>query len=201
MTLSYHLGCLETILVHPTWRENFAGKLHSNFYNIWDLVVSILHKECSFYLKRVKHFRVSCSLGRRKQAEIGKSGYDQLRNITDNTYILMKCLFVLQKMITFLKACLFVCYLLSSLLVFWAERRRPKAWCLLGLAVMPCHDDVMRMNLIKMMMMITTWGESKEGSGPGEGRPRGQPYFLPPGPEHYQYHHHHHHHQQPKSSP
>ena len=38
MTLSYHLGCVETIFVHPTRRQNYAGKLHSTFYNIWDLV-------------------------------------------------------------------------------------------------------------------------------------------------------------------
>ena len=39
MTLSYHLGYLETILVHPTRRQSFAGKSDSTFYNIWDLVV------------------------------------------------------------------------------------------------------------------------------------------------------------------
>ena len=136
MSLSYHLGCLETILVHPTWRENFAGKLHSTFYNIWDLVVSILHKECSFYLKRVKHFRVPCSLGRRKQAEIGKSGYDQLRNITDNTYILMKCLFVLQKNDHFLKG-LSVCllpFILTSCLPSWAPEAQSE------MSARPCRD-------------------------------------------------------------
>ena len=40
MTLSYHLGYLETILVHPTRRQSFAGKLDSTFYNIWDLVIT-----------------------------------------------------------------------------------------------------------------------------------------------------------------
>ena len=39
-TLSYHLSSLETILVHPTRRQSFAGKLHSTFCNIWDLVIS-----------------------------------------------------------------------------------------------------------------------------------------------------------------
>ena len=40
MTLSYHLGHLVTILVKPTRRQRLAGKLHSTFYNIWDLVIS-----------------------------------------------------------------------------------------------------------------------------------------------------------------
>ena len=39
-TLSYHLSSLETMLVHPTRRQSFAGKLHSTFCNIWDLVIS-----------------------------------------------------------------------------------------------------------------------------------------------------------------
>ena len=42
MTLSYHLGYLETILVHPTRRQSFAGKTDSTFYNIRDLVISCL---------------------------------------------------------------------------------------------------------------------------------------------------------------
>ena len=40
MTLSYHLGYLETILVRSTRRQSFAGKTDSTFYNIWDLVIS-----------------------------------------------------------------------------------------------------------------------------------------------------------------
>ena len=39
MTLTYHLSYLETILVHPTRRQSFAGKLHSTFRNIWAFVV------------------------------------------------------------------------------------------------------------------------------------------------------------------
>ena len=38
-TLSYHLGYLETILVHPMRRQSFAGKSDSTFYNIWNLVI------------------------------------------------------------------------------------------------------------------------------------------------------------------
>ena len=34
MTLTYHLSYLETILVHPTRRQSFAGKLHSTLRNI-----------------------------------------------------------------------------------------------------------------------------------------------------------------------
>ena len=36
---SYHLDCLETILVHLMRRQIFSGKFHSIFYNICDLVV------------------------------------------------------------------------------------------------------------------------------------------------------------------
>ena len=39
MTLSYHLGYLETILVHLTRRQGFAGKTDLTFFNIWDLVM------------------------------------------------------------------------------------------------------------------------------------------------------------------
>ena len=39
MTLNYHLGYLETILVHPTRRQSFSGKSDSTFYNIWNLVI------------------------------------------------------------------------------------------------------------------------------------------------------------------
>ena len=44
MTLSYRLGYLETILVHPKTRQGFAGKTNSTFYNIWDLVIFFLLK-------------------------------------------------------------------------------------------------------------------------------------------------------------
>ena len=33
------MSYLEPILVHPVRRQNFAGKLHSTFHNIWDLVI------------------------------------------------------------------------------------------------------------------------------------------------------------------
>ena len=35
-----NLSYLETNLVLPTRRQNFAGKLDSTFYNIWDLVIT-----------------------------------------------------------------------------------------------------------------------------------------------------------------
>ena len=54
-------------------------------------------------------------VGRIKQAETGKSGYyDKLRNVTDNIYLDEVSVCVLQKMITFLKACLSVCNVRSS---------------------------------------------------------------------------------------
>ena len=40
MALSYNLGYQESISVHPTRRQNFAGKVYSIFPNIWEWVVS-----------------------------------------------------------------------------------------------------------------------------------------------------------------
>ena len=48
---------LETILVHPTRRQNFAGKLDSTFHNIWDLV--LYPKEVQ---NRVWHFGLNTGL-------------------------------------------------------------------------------------------------------------------------------------------
>ena len=39
MALSYNLGYQESISVHPTRSQNFAGKVYSNFPNIWEWVV------------------------------------------------------------------------------------------------------------------------------------------------------------------
>ena len=39
MALSYNLGYQESISVHPTRRQNFAGKVYSNFPNIWEWVI------------------------------------------------------------------------------------------------------------------------------------------------------------------
>ena len=39
MALSYNLGYQESISVHPTRRQNFAGKVYSNFLNIWEWLV------------------------------------------------------------------------------------------------------------------------------------------------------------------
>ena len=44
MALSYNLGYQESISVHPTRRQNFAGKPYSNFPNIWEwLILSLCH--------------------------------------------------------------------------------------------------------------------------------------------------------------
>ena len=40
MALSYNLGYQESILVHPTRRQIFAGKPYSTFPNIWQWVIS-----------------------------------------------------------------------------------------------------------------------------------------------------------------
>ena len=41
MALSYNLGYQESISVHPTRRQNFAGKVYSNFPNIWEWVICL----------------------------------------------------------------------------------------------------------------------------------------------------------------
>ena len=41
MALSYNLGYQESISVHPTRRQNFAGKVYSNFPNIWEWLINI----------------------------------------------------------------------------------------------------------------------------------------------------------------
>ena len=43
MALSYNLGYQESISVHPTRRQNFAGKPYSNFPNIWEWLIYTLH--------------------------------------------------------------------------------------------------------------------------------------------------------------
>ena len=42
MALSYNLGYQESISVHPTRRQNFAGKVYLVFPNIWEWVVGSL---------------------------------------------------------------------------------------------------------------------------------------------------------------
>jgi len=42
MALSYNLAYQESISVHPTRRQIFAGKTDSTFWNIWQWVVSRL---------------------------------------------------------------------------------------------------------------------------------------------------------------
>ena len=39
MALSYNLGYQESISVHPTRLQNFAGKPYSNFPNIWEWLI------------------------------------------------------------------------------------------------------------------------------------------------------------------
>ena len=39
MALSYNLGYQKSISVHPTRRQNFAGKVYSNFPNIWEWLI------------------------------------------------------------------------------------------------------------------------------------------------------------------
>ena len=48
MALSYNLGYQESISVHPTRRQNFAGKPYSNFPNIWQWLISVSDKLIGF---------------------------------------------------------------------------------------------------------------------------------------------------------
>ena len=49
MALSFNLGYQESISVHPTRRQNFAGKPYSNFPNIWQWLIWRSH--ASWYVK------------------------------------------------------------------------------------------------------------------------------------------------------
>ena len=42
MALSYNLGYQESISVHPTRRQNFAGKPYSIFPNIWEWLIYVI---------------------------------------------------------------------------------------------------------------------------------------------------------------
>ena len=58
MALSYNLGYQESISVHPTRRQNFAGKVYSNFPNIWEWVVYVWKWQVSshwFVLVKLRH--------------------------------------------------------------------------------------------------------------------------------------------------
>ena len=48
MTLSYNLAYQQTILVHPTRCQIFAGKPYSTFWNTWDLLISKLSPSLLF---------------------------------------------------------------------------------------------------------------------------------------------------------
>ena len=56
MALSYNLGYQESISVHPTRRQYFAGKPYSNFPNIWEwLIFSKPVIFSSFFAKNSKN--------------------------------------------------------------------------------------------------------------------------------------------------
>ena len=46
MALSYNLGYQESISVHPTRHQNFAGKVYSNFPNIWEWLLYAIDDTC-----------------------------------------------------------------------------------------------------------------------------------------------------------
>ena len=49
MALSYNLGYQESSSVHPTRRQNFAGKVYSNFPNIWEWGISMIVEKLILY--------------------------------------------------------------------------------------------------------------------------------------------------------
>ena len=51
MALSYNLGYQESISVHPTRRQNFAGKVYSNFPNIWEWLIYLWTLKLAFQLR------------------------------------------------------------------------------------------------------------------------------------------------------
>ena len=53
MALSYNLGYQESISVHPTRRQNFAGKVYSNFPNIWEWLISIFGPSSPVHLRNI----------------------------------------------------------------------------------------------------------------------------------------------------
>ena len=75
MALSYNLGYRESISVHPTRRQNFAGKVYSNFPNIWEWVIS--HLSITFHTRYLRlKFHSSSGEGERSQ--------DQLKSLFKN---------------------------------------------------------------------------------------------------------------------
>ena len=64
MKLSYNLAYQETILVHSTRRQIFAGKPYSTFYNIWDLLIPEKMKNPSQSSKAPSVERYFVMLGR-----------------------------------------------------------------------------------------------------------------------------------------
>ena len=53
MALSYNLSYQESISVHPTRRQNFAGKPYSNFPNIWEWLIYVY--VCLYKLNSVEY--------------------------------------------------------------------------------------------------------------------------------------------------
>ena len=73
MTLSYNLAHQETILVHPTRRQIFAGKPYPTFYNIWVLLT--LWKWCKVILPLGSECLIRCN-----QSPINTTGLDRKVN-------------------------------------------------------------------------------------------------------------------------
>ena len=55
MALSYNLGYQESISVHPTRRQNFAGKPYLNFPNIWEWLINVTNYSKSPTKSKLKY--------------------------------------------------------------------------------------------------------------------------------------------------
>ena len=63
MALSYNLGYQESISVHPTRRQNFAGKPYSNFPNIWEWLLPAAPWGILSHLRTLKNCQTCIHIG------------------------------------------------------------------------------------------------------------------------------------------
>ena len=64
MALSYDLGYQESISVHPTRRQIFAGKPYSTFLNIWEWLMYIFPSTLPLIIGDFKQLSETLSLSK-----------------------------------------------------------------------------------------------------------------------------------------
>ena len=86
MALSYNLGYQESISVHPTRRQNFAGKVYSNFPNIWEwLLLNFDFKHLTTFTSETTSFQEDLALAVTHVLE-AKGNNDQAENVWKKNY-------------------------------------------------------------------------------------------------------------------